>query len=178
MRPFVIRNKGWGKIHFKRADCGLCGRLADARGTTRGQIKPTHANYAILRVAATGVWRGETLDMGEYHMAKPTTDTKPSNPTETAILGMLSALNPAVTKAWLDLMQESARFMTTRLQHDVETQKALLACKSPSELMEVQTAFFKTAAAQYSDYTTRLYTNAEQTAASKPASRKYDDVPV
>ena len=111
-------------------------------------------------------------------MAKPTTDTKPSNPTETAILGMLSALNPAATKAWLDLMQESARFMTTRLQHDVETQKALLACKSPSELMEVQTAFFKTAVAQYSDYTTRLYTNAEQTAASKPASRKYDDVPV
>lgn len=111
-------------------------------------------------------------------MAKPTADASTSHPAETALLGMLSAVNPATTKAWLDLMQESARFMTTRLQQDVETQKALLACKSPAELMQVQTEFFKTAAEQYADYTTRLFKGVAQSAPGKPTARKYDDVPL
>jgi hypothetical protein len=116
--------------------------------------------------------------MGENHMAKPTTETNTSNPAETALIGMLSALNPATTQAWLDLMQEGARFMAKRLQQDVETQKALLACKSPAELMQVQTEFFKTAAEQYADYTTRLFKGAAQAAPVTTTARKYDDVPV
>jgi hypothetical protein len=111
-------------------------------------------------------------------MAKPTTDTSMSNPAQTAILGMLSALNPAAAQAWLDLMQESARFMTTRLQQDIETQKALLACKSPAELMQVQTEFFKSAAKQYSEHTTRLLKGVEQSAAGNGFARNYDDVPL
>ncbi len=111
-------------------------------------------------------------------MAKPTTDTSQSNPAQTAILGMLTALNPAGAQAWLDLMQESARFMTSRLQQDIETQKALLACKSLEELMQVQTEFFKSAAAQYSEHTTRLLKGVEQSAAGSSLARKYDDVPL
>ncbi|OAN68283.1 hypothetical protein A8B83_02340 [Rhodobacteraceae bacterium EhC02] len=96
----------------------------------------------------------------------------------------MMALNPAMTKAWLEMMSSSAHFMADRLQQDLETQKAILACKTPMELLQVQSAFFKTAIEQYTEYAMRLketMTSAtEETikGARTDHSRGYDDVPL
>ncbi|MDO9527393.1 MAG: phasin family protein [Gemmobacter sp.] len=107
-----------------------------------------------------------------------------ANPGAPAMTAAMMAFSPAVAKAWSDMMSESARFLTDRLQHDLETQKALLACKSPTDLLQVQAEFFRSAMEQYSAYTTHLYTKLSTTvestvkdvASSHP--RKYDDVPL
>ena len=71
------------------------------------------------------------------------------------MMTMISA-NPVLAKAWMDMMSESARFMTERLRTDMETQKAFMACKTPAELVEVQAEFLTTAMEQYSDEAARM----------------------
>ncbi|WP_417729158.1 phasin family protein [Roseovarius sp.] len=117
-------------------------------------------------------------------MRKPNkTDVKADAGTPAMTAAMLT-LNPAMTKAWVDIMSEGARFLTERLHQDLDTQKALLACKSPTELLEVQSAFFKTAMAHYTDYAKRfqskIATVTEDTmkGARSGFSRGYDDVPL
>ncbi len=61
----------------------------------------------------------------------------------------MMAVNPLVLKAWMDLTSESARFMAERLRRDIELPSEMIACQSPSELMQVQSEFFKTAIDQY-----------------------------
>jgi len=100
-----------------------------------------------------------------------------------AMMTMISA-NPVLAKAWMDMMSESARFMTERLRTDMETQKAFMACKTPAELVEVQAAFLTTAMEQYSDEAARMLDmtmKASQDIAEdlkSGHSRGYDDVPV
>ncbi len=67
----------------------------------------------------------------------------------------MMAVNPIVAKAWLDLMSEGARFAGERMGRDMELGKAMLACKDPSELMQVQAEFFNTALAQYLEESAR-----------------------
>ncbi|MBF9058579.1 hypothetical protein HKCCSP123_05230 [Rhodobacterales bacterium HKCCSP123] len=100
-----------------------------------------------------------------------------------AFAALMSA-NPVFAKAWLDLMSESARFLTERLHSDLETQKALMACKTPMDLMKVQAEFLNTAMQQYADEVARLM-NMTVRASRDIAndlksghSRGYDDVPV
>lgn len=87
-------------------------------------------------------------------------------------------------QAWMDILSDNARFMTDRLQQDMETQKALLACKTPAELLQVQTEFFKSAMAQYTEHATRMFNKvaatSQETVKSTRASqsRGYDDVPI
>jgi hypothetical protein len=101
-----------------------------------------------------------------------------------AMIAAMMAVNPVAAKVWPNIMSESARFLTDRLQQDLDTQKALLACKSPTELMQVQAEFFRSAMEQYTDYATRLYTRMSTTAkdpdkgAGSGQSRSYDDVPL
>lgn len=101
-----------------------------------------------------------------------------------AITNAMLALSPAMTKALLEMMAGSARFLVNRLQHDLETQKAILACKTPMELLQVQSAFFKTAMEQYTEHAMRLKekmtTAAEETMKDVRSghSRGYDDVPL
>ena len=96
----------------------------------------------------------------------------------------MMAMNPAATKAWVAIMSESARFVSDRLRQDFEAQKALLACQSPADLIEVQTEFMKKAIQQYTAEMTRLYdivsdaTEDSIETARTDASRKADDVPV
>jgi hypothetical protein len=100
-----------------------------------------------------------------------------------AMAALMSA-NPVFAKAWMDLMSESARFLTERLHSDLETQKAFMACKTPAELVEVQAEFLNTAMQQYAEEATRLIDMTMK--ASKDIgddlksghSRGYDDVPV
>lgn len=94
------------------------------------------------------------------------------------------AMTPAAAQAWLDIMTDSARFLTDRLQQDFETQKAMLACKSPTDLLQVQAAFFNSAMTQYTDFAARLFSKVSATAedsvkgARTGSARRYDDVPV
>lgn len=96
----------------------------------------------------------------------------------------MASVNPAFTKAWMDMMSESARFMMERLQADLETQQALLACRTPADIMEVQANFVNTAMQQYAQEAARLMdmTMKASTDIAKDASsghsRGYDDVPV
>jgi len=101
-----------------------------------------------------------------------------------AMTAAMMAVNPVATKAWLDIMSESARFVTDRLQQDMNTQKAILACKNPAELLQVQSEFFKTAMEQYTNEATRLYKMMSKATedtiedARTGHSRGYDDVPL
>ncbi|WP_127115647.1 phasin family protein [Shimia sediminis] len=98
-------------------------------------------------------------------------DTKTPETTQAAAM---AALNPMAAKVWQDIMAESVRFMTERLDKDKETQKALLSCKSPTELMQVQAEFYQEALSDYTQQTTRMLQLMSQTG----AKRSYDDVPL
>lgn len=101
-----------------------------------------------------------------------------------AMMASMIAANPVMAKAWRDMMTETARFMTERLQTDLETQKALMACRTPADLIQVQTEFLNTAMRQYAEQAARVIGMA-MTATTDIAedlktghSRGYDDVPV
>lgn len=87
---------------------------------------------------------------------------------------------PGYIQIWMDILAENARFMTDRLREDMETQKAILACKTPEELMRVQSKFFHEAVSQYTQHGKHLSEKlASATADLKPKqSRGYDDVPL
>ena len=101
-----------------------------------------------------------------------------------AMTSAIMAISPVATKAWMDIFFESTRFVADRLQQDVETQKAILACKSPAELLQVQSEFFESAMQQYADQTKRLFemmSKATETTIKEAQSghaRGYDDVPL
>ena len=92
--------------------------------------------------------------------------------------------NPALTKAWSDLMAENVRFLSDRLEQDFETQKAMLACKTPADVMKVQSEFFQKAVEDYSGGAQRVFEilTAASTEAVEGAKssfkRGYDDVPL
>lgn len=117
-------------------------------------------------------------------MRKPNETNAKADPGTPAMTAAMQAFNPVLTQAWMDILSDSARFLTERLHQDLDTQKALLACKTPAELLQVQSAFLKSALAQYTAYATRcqskLATAAEDTMgdARSGFSRGYDDVPL
>lgn len=92
--------------------------------------------------------------------------------------------NPALTKAWSDLMVENVRFLSDRLEQDFETQKAMLACKTPADVMKVQSEFFQKAVEDFSAGSRRMFEilTAASTEAVEGAKssfkRGYDDVPL
>jgi hypothetical protein len=117
-------------------------------------------------------------------MGTPNKTKTDANTHAPATTEAMMAFNPFAAKVWPDIMSETARFLTDRLQQDMNTQKAMLACKSSVELLQVQTEFFKSAMEQYTSYaarlTTRMATTAEDTVkdARSSHSRSYDDVPL
>jgi len=117
-------------------------------------------------------------------MKKPSKMQAKADDVAPAMKTGLMAVNPVSTKAWLEIMSESTRFVMDRLQQDLDTQKAMLACNGPAELLQVQSEFFKVAMEQYTDEATRLYgmmSNATEDTirdAQSGHSRSYDDVPL
>ena len=91
---------------------------------------------------------------------------------------------PTAMALWSDVMTENARFLSDRLQRDLEMQKALLSCKSPADLLHIQSEFCQVAIEQYTAEAKRLQemiTEASKASfeeATPSLSRKYDDVPV
>ena len=107
-------------------------------------------------------------------MAKSKAQSK-KTPESNPMAEAMAAFTPKAAEVWQDIMQESARFMTERLQKDMETQKAMLACKSPVELLEVQTDFYQRT---LSDYTAEVTRMLDLMSKAGGTSRSYDDVPL
>jgi hypothetical protein len=84
-------------------------------------------------------------------------------------------------QACMDMGTEAVRFVWDRLQQDIKTQQAMLACTSLEEMRKIQAAFFTAAQEQYTAETARmldLMGKASTAGASASAKRKYDDVPL
>lgn len=104
-------------------------------------------------------------------MAKSKTATPAADTTPPSVVAAMMAVNPVATQAWVDLMTECGRFAASRLQSDLDTQKAILACRTPSDLMKVQSAFLQGAMEDYASELARLYNMT-----SKAAEDVMDDV--
>jgi hypothetical protein len=117
-------------------------------------------------------------------MAKSKKKPETENADISEITAAMMVGNPALAKAWTEVMTESARFVSERLQHDIETQKVMMACKTPAEVMQVQSDFFRKAMQDYSEEAQRMYqimTGAGEDALKRSktkSKRGYDDVPV
>ncbi|MES2144629.1 MAG: phasin family protein [Pseudomonadota bacterium] len=90
----------------------------------------------------------------------------------------------AAMQAWMQIGAEAVRFVASRLQQDLKTQKAMMACTSLEEMQALQAEFFRTAQDQYAAEARRMMEMAGKaaTAGVTPAAhsgqRKYDDVPL
>lgn len=116
--------------------------------------------------------------------AKPKKTPASATSATSGLTTAMMAPNPAFAKAWVDIMNESARFLSERLQEDMEAQRALLSCKTPEEVVKVQSDFIFKAMRQYADEAqkmTKIMTEAsdELTKEARQSwSRAYDDVPL
>lgn len=85
-------------------------------------------------------------------------------------------------QAWMEMGTEAVRFVWDRLQQDIKTQQAMMACTSLDELRKVQAEFFAAAQAQYAAEAGRMMTllgKATTVGLATPAkARRYDDVPL
>lgn len=90
----------------------------------------------------------------------------------------------AALKAWSEMGAEGLRFVTARMQHGMEAQKAMIACKGIDDLQKVQAEFYAKAVADYQAEVARLMAlmsapaTGGQAATSIPTKRRYDDVPL
>lgn len=108
-------------------------------------------------------------------MAQSKTKKAPAGPDAADLASAMAAFNPMAPEAWQEIMTESARFVSDRLQQDLEAQRALLNCKTPVELLQVQTEFYQKAVAQYAEEAARMMKIMTK---SPGAKRGYDDVPL
>lgn len=101
--------------------------------------------------------------------------------TNTAGMGLPVAVGKIALQAWLDIGSDAVRFVSVRLQQDIDTQNAMLACTSLEQMSKVQADFFKAAQNQYAAQAQHMMEMAGTAGrALAPASNKlgYDDVPV
>lgn len=92
-----------------------------------------------------------------------------------AMIAPMMAFGPKAFEAWQDIINESVGFMTRRLERDIETQQAMLNCKTPADLLKVQAEFIETTFAQYTEEANRMM---KIMAKAGNAARGYDDVPL
>ncbi|WP_186827094.1 phasin family protein [Shimia ponticola] len=96
----------------------------------------------------------------------------------------MMVMNPAATAAWQDVMSESLAFLNGRFEEDQKIPGRLMACRTPVEVMEVQTDFASKAFKEYSEgamQIAQLMAKATETTAKEfmsGHSRAYDDVPI
>ncbi|NJM81232.1 MAG: phasin family protein [Tabrizicola sp.] len=108
--------------------------------------------------------------------ASPTVDAMVPGP------GPMIAVGSVAMQAWMELGNEAIRFVWDRLQQDIKTQQAVLACTSLEEVQRVQSEFFRSAQDQYTAEARKMLeiigksTTAGMVATSQ--ARKYDDVPL
>jgi hypothetical protein len=117
----------------------------------------------------------------------PTSKATAAKPAETpepvtAAMVLPIAVGKVVTQAWMDFGTEAIRFVWDRLQQDMKTQQALLACKSLEEFQAIQNEFFRSAQEQYAAEAGKLLDTLGKATSSVLAAsakaRRYDDVPL
>lgn len=121
-------------------------------------------------------------------MTKPSTKAdKSETEAMNAVLDSMMALNPmreTVMKAWFDMGTEALRFASSRMQQDVETQTAMLACKNLEDIQKVQADFYNRALDEYRAGTSRMMEIMMSAATGglgvdlPDTRRKYNDVPL
>lgn len=100
------------------------------------------------------------------------------------LAGMTTALNPIGAKVWVDLMTEYAQFMTDRLNSTTALQQEMMTCRSPADVLALQSAYWRETmeqcSAEVSRYTALLMSSygALSQDAKDGHRRGYDDVPV
>ncbi|MDK3072141.1 phasin family protein [Sedimentitalea sp. JM2-8] len=117
-------------------------------------------------------------------MTKSKPKTTQDNGGAAEFASAMMAINPKAMEAWVEIMNDSASFVADRFQKDLATQKALLACRAPSELMRIQSEFVRDAVEQYTAQTTRMFEKISKAAGKSikdttaGQSRDYDDIPL
>lgn len=117
-------------------------------------------------------------------MTKSAKKSDAGKPDVSAFSAAMIAGHPAASKLWLDIMAESTRFVSERLQEDLEGQQALLRCTKPVEVVQLQSELFRKANEQYTAEAHRLFDIMNDAAgeslkeATSKMSRAYDDVPL
>jgi hypothetical protein len=112
---------------------------------------------------------------------------KAQSEAKNAAMDSMKAFNPmseSVQKVWLDMGADTLRFVASRMQQDLETQKAILACTNLEDIQKVQGEFYSQAMEDYRAQAARIM---EMMSAAAPAGldsiplmtkRSYDDVPL
>lgn len=97
-----------------------------------------------------------------------------------ALAAAPSVAGTVAMQAWMDISTEAVRFVWNRLQEDMKTQQALLACKSLDEIREVQAGFFTAAQQDYAQEAERMLEMLSKATgqALQAGPRRYDDVPL
>lgn len=118
-------------------------------------------------------------------MAERSASSKQPTNAFAALGPAMSAMAPAGTGQWIEFMTESGRFIVRRLEEDLKAQQAFLGCKTPAEVMQVQTGYYKKAVEQYSAEAGRIFeimssgvTSGPYVSSKSMLSRGYDDIPV
>jgi len=112
------------------------------------------------------------------------TDKTKKTPATQPLATLLAAVGPHTATAWTEVMNAQTRFIMDRLQKDLEVQKAVLSCRDPNELLQIQSDFCREAMTQYAEQTARMLkltteaTEQSMQAAKTGFSRAYDDVPL
>ena len=116
--------------------------------------------------------------------AKTSKNAEPSAFARTGAAGIGDPMTAgsAVVQAWMAMGAESVRFVWDRLQQDIKTQQAMLACTNIDEMQKIQAEFFAAAQEQYAAEAGKMLELMRNAAvAGLPASkgaRRYDDVPL
>jgi hypothetical protein len=101
-----------------------------------------------------------------------------------ATVTAMTAFNPITSAAWLEIVTECAQFNLDRLQQVWDAQKSLLDCRSPADMLRLQTDFCRKAIEQYTNEADHLLgmmskaTAASIEEATSGRARRYDDIPV
>ncbi|MFV0515612.1 MAG: phasin family protein [Jhaorihella sp.] len=90
----------------------------------------------------------------------------------------------AAFKAWFDMGAAALEFLSSRVDHDLQTQKAMLGCTCLEDVQKVQAEFCTRALEDYKSATARMMELMVAAAMRGPggaaasARRGYDDVPL
>lgn len=109
-------------------------------------------------------------------------NSTPPRPPELAAMGLPIAVGTVAVHAWAETAAEAVRFVWGRLQQDIKTQQAMLACTSLEEMRQIQSEFFSAAQEQYAAEAGKMLDLIGKAAASglthPVTARRYDDVPL
>lgn len=115
-------------------------------------------------------------------MTEPSKKKPPS--TESDPMTAFGPMSATAQKVWFDVGLQALQFVSSSMQTGLETQKAMLACKSLEEIQKVQADFYTKAMADYHAQVLQVLekmtpTRIEGLGSVLPTTkRSYDDVPL